>query len=105
MIVRIFRVRILPGMLREWQHKVETISIPWLRQQQGLIAFYPGKPVDAEVREFSMTSIWKDLEALQNAVGQEWQDPVLLEDEAELALLWHIFSRGFAFGIPWGRFA
>jgi hypothetical protein len=22
-----------------------------------------------------------------------------------LALLWHIFNRGFAFGIPWGRFA
>ncbi len=84
MIVRIFRARILPGRLREWQAKVEALSIPWLREQEGLIAFCPGRPLEPQEREFSMTSVWKDAEVLRRAVGPNWQQPVLLEDEAEL---------------------
>jgi quinol monooxygenase YgiN len=84
MIVRIFRVRVLPGKLNEWQQKVEEHSIPWMRQQDGLIAFYPGKPMDAKSCEFSMTSVWKDLDSIRRAVGEEWQQAVLLADEADL---------------------
>ncbi len=84
MIVRVFRVRVLPGKTQEWQDKVETISIPWLRKQEGLITFYPGKPIEPEGREFSMTSIWRDVDSIRKAVGEEWQRAVLLEDEAAL---------------------
>ncbi|WP_082616209.1 antibiotic biosynthesis monooxygenase [Ensifer sp. Root278] len=73
MIVRIFRVRVLPGRLADWKNKVEGISIPWLRQQEGLIAFYPGKPIDPRDREFWMISIWKDVESIKKAAGHEWQ--------------------------------
>jgi hypothetical protein len=34
--------------------------------------------------EFSMISIWKDAESIKKAVGQEWQQPILLEDDADL---------------------
>ena len=84
MIVRIFRVRVLPGRLSDWKNKVEGISIPWLRQQEGLIAFYPGKPIDPQDREFWMISIWKDVESIKKVAGPEWQQPILLEDEADL---------------------
>ena len=84
MIVRIFRVRILEGKLNEWQQKVEKYSIPWMRQQEGLIAFYPGKPIDEQSREFSMTSVWKDLDSVRQSVGEDWQQAVLLADEADL---------------------
>ena len=48
MIIRIFRVRIQQGKLDEWRQRVEEHSIPWIRGQDGLIAFYPGKPMDEE---------------------------------------------------------
>lgn len=45
MIVPIFRVRVLPDKADEWRQKVETVSIPWLRREDGLIAYYPGQPL------------------------------------------------------------
>jgi len=84
MIVRIFRVRVLEGKSDEWQQKVEAHSIPWMREQEGLIAFYPGKPVDDKSREYSMTSIWKDVDSIRRAVGEDWQQAVLLADEAQI---------------------
>ncbi len=71
MIVRIFRVRVMEGKLAEWQQKVEAHSIPWMRKQTGLIAFYPGKPMDGESREYSMTSIWKDVASIRRAAGED----------------------------------
>ncbi|MBV7522428.1 hypothetical protein [Ensifer sp. ENS12] len=53
-------------------------------EQEGLIAFYPGKPIDPRDREFWMISIWKDVESIKKAAGHEWQQPILLEDEADL---------------------
>ncbi len=84
MIIRFFRARIRPGRLDLWQEKVEKFSIPWLISQQGLVAYYPGKPITEEAREFSMTSVWESMNALLNAVGDDWQQVVLLEDEASL---------------------
>jgi len=84
MIVRIFLVRIKQGKMEEWQQKVEEHSIPWMRQQQGLIAYYPGKPIDHQSCEYSMTSIWQDIKSIRAAVGDDWQQAVLLADEADL---------------------
>ncbi len=84
MIVRIFRVRIQHGKLDEWQQKVEEHSIPWMRRQDGLIAFYPGKPMDEESHEYSMISVWEDVESIRRAVGEDWRQAVLLADEANL---------------------
>ena len=84
MIVRVFRVRVLEDKLDEWQEKVEVHSSPWMRQQSGLIASCPGKPFDEESREFSMTSIWEDEDSIRRSVGEDWQQAVLLADEADL---------------------
>ncbi len=84
MIVRFFRVQVRPGQLESWQEKVEKFSIPWLKAQRGLRAYYPGKPLTKDSREFSMTSIWQDMAALREAVGEDWQQVVLLEDEVNL---------------------
>ena len=84
MIVRFFRVQVRPGQLEGWREKVEKFSIPWLKAQRGLCAYYAGKPLTEDSREFSMTSIWQDMAALKEAVGEDWQQVVLLEDEADL---------------------
>lgn len=84
MIVRVFRARIQPGKLAEWQERVEKYSIPWLKSQRGMLGYYPGKPLMPDSREYAMISLWQDLEALQEAVGEEFTQVVLLEDEASL---------------------
>jgi quinol monooxygenase YgiN len=84
MIVRFFRAKIRSGQLDLWQEKVENFSIPWLKSQRGLREYYPGKPLTDDSREFSMTSVWEDLTALQEAVGDDWQKVVLFEDEESL---------------------
>jgi quinol monooxygenase YgiN len=84
MIVRFFSAQVRAGQLDLWQQKVEKFSIPWLKSQRGLCAYYPGKPLTGDSREYSMTSIWEDMESLQAAVGEDWNQVVLLEDEASL---------------------
>jgi quinol monooxygenase YgiN len=84
MIIRYFRAKIHPGKEALWQEKVRDFSIPWLRAQEGLIDYYPGKPLAENGGEFSMVSIWKDIESLKTAVGEDFRKVVLLEDEAEL---------------------
>ena len=84
MIIRVFTVKVRPGCEAEWQDKVKQFSIPWIASQPGVLSYYPGKPLDGESRVFSMTSVWENLEAIQKAVGDDWQQVVLLEDEASL---------------------
>ena len=84
MIIRIFRAKIKPDKLTEWQDKVEKLSIPWLRSQHGLLEYYPGKPLGSAAREFCMIMLWKDLDSLKEAVGEDITQVVLLEDEAIL---------------------
>jgi len=84
MIVRLFKAKILPGQLDIWQEKVEKFSIPWIKQQRGLLRYYPGKPLSENSREYSMISLWESMEALKAAVGEEWEQVILLEDEASL---------------------
>lgn len=83
MIVRIFKAQVVNGELAHWQQQVEDFSIPWLEAQDGMLACYPGKPLDDE-REFVMVSLWRDLDSLKVAVGDNWTEVVLLEDEASL---------------------
>lgn len=59
-------------------------DIPWLKQQVGLLGYYPGKPLSEKSREYSMLSLWENIDALKQAVGEDWERVVLLEDEAGL---------------------
>ena len=64
---------------------VEEHSIPWMQSQSGCIAFFPGRPVDPDGLEFSMTSVWADVDAIKAAVGENWVEPIVLGDEAAIA--------------------
>lgn len=85
MIVRVFRVRVKAGHAGEWQRMVEAHSIPWMKAQEGCVAFYPGRPLDADGLEFSMTSVWESVEAIRASVGENWHEAILFGDEAEIA--------------------
>jgi quinol monooxygenase YgiN len=85
MIVRIFRVWVKEGCADDWQRMVETHSIPWMREQSGCISFYPGKPLEGDGREFSMTSVWESLDAIRASVGQNWREAILFGEETKIA--------------------
>lgn len=85
MIVRVFRVWVKDGHSTEWQRLVEEHSIPWMKEQSGCVAFYPGKPLEEDGREFSMTSVWNDIDAIRTAVGENWSEAILFGDEAKIA--------------------
>ncbi len=85
MIIRIFRVRVLPGRERDWQDRVERLSIPWLNSLPGLISYYPGRPASGgEPQTFTMVMPFETMAAVATAIGEEWKEPVLLGDEASL---------------------
>jgi quinol monooxygenase YgiN len=84
MIIRLFKAKVKPGQTAVWQEKVEKFSIPWIKQQKGVVHYFPGKPLTEESREYCMLSIWDNLESLKKAVGEDWEQVVLLEDEASL---------------------
>jgi quinol monooxygenase YgiN len=85
MIVRIFRVWVKDGCASDWQQMVEEHSIPWMKSQAGCVAFYPGRPLEADGLEFSMTSVWKNLDAIKDAVGENWDKAILFGEEASIA--------------------
>ncbi len=83
MIVRIFRAQVRPGKQAEWQRQVEDHSIPWMIAQEGMLGHFPGKPLD-DGRDFVMVSLWKDIAAIEEAIGENWSQAILFEDEASL---------------------
>lgn len=85
MIVRVFRVWVTEGHSDEWQRMFEDLSVPWMKAQEGCVAFYPGKAIGPDGREFSMISVWKDADAIRAAVGENWQEAILFGDEARIA--------------------
>ena len=84
MIVRVFRARVRPGKHQDFEQKVRELSIPLVRSQRGLVAYFAGKPMSSNPDEFTMVTVWADLEALQAFAGQGWNHSVIPEEELPL---------------------
>jgi heme-degrading monooxygenase HmoA len=84
MILRVYRCTVMPG--KEAQHREFAFkkAHPSLSKDKGLIAFYAGRPVPGEDnRTRCMVQIWESLEALKDARGETWNEPMkALPDEA-----------------------
>jgi hypothetical protein len=85
MIIRIYRGTVLAGKAGVWEERVQSLSIPWLKKQGGLVACYPGRLLaDAGGRTFCMVTIWDSVEAIVAAVGPDWNRPIYVGDEENL---------------------
>lgn len=84
MIIRIFRARARAGKQAEWKAMVRELSIPWLETQRGRLGYFPGEPMDSDQRDFVMVSLWKDVESLRRALGENWTDAFVLDEEVPL---------------------
>jgi hypothetical protein len=84
MILRIFRAVIYRDRVDDFKRMVQEQSIPWLKDSDGMLGYFPGEPYGENDREFTMVTLWRDLDSLKAFCGDDWNNPVVTEDEAPL---------------------
>jgi quinol monooxygenase YgiN len=84
MIVRVFRAVIYDDRIAEFKQLVREQSIPWLEKSDGMLGYFPGEPYGSNKREFTMITLWRDIDALEAFAGKDWDNPVVTDDEAPL---------------------
>ena len=84
MILRVFRARIHKDRVADFKRMVQEQSIPWLEESDGMLGFYPGEPFGTNETEFTMVTLWRDIESLKAFAGKDWDNPVVTEEEAPL---------------------
>lgn len=84
MILRIFRARVFPDRVADFRKMVQEQSIPWLERTEGMLGYFAGEPFDGNEREFTMVTLWRDLDALRAFCGEDWSNPIVTEDEEPL---------------------
>lgn len=85
MILRVFRVKIPADQHHRWRDVVKHESMPALARIDGLLAYYAGEPVDAGEDEFTMVTVWRDLDAVAAFTGGDYRDIVMLGEETDFA--------------------
>jgi hypothetical protein len=84
MILRVFTARIRAGREPEFKKMVEEQSIPWLDGSDEMLGCFPGEPLSESSREFVMVTLWRDVAALKEFAGEQWETPVVTEGEAPI---------------------
>jgi heme-degrading monooxygenase HmoA len=84
MIIRVFSAKVHHGAQEEFEINVRALSIPLVRSQKGLVAYFSGKPMESSPDEFVMVTVWESLEALRAFAGDDWNVSVIPEPERPL---------------------
>ena len=83
-IIRIFRATIRPGKVEAFREFFLTDAISILRGHDGFMSVQVGLPTEETPREFMMTTVWRDLEALKGFAGESWREAYIAPEEAPL---------------------
>jgi quinol monooxygenase YgiN len=84
MILRVFRALIKPGKVDQFRDMLVRLSIPMVTAASGMRGYYVGEPLDPAVPEFTVTTLWVDLDALKAFAGDDWNRSVIPPDEVPL---------------------
>lgn len=84
MILRVFRAVIRDGQVEDFKRLVQEQSIPWLKESDGMLGYFPGQPFGTNKNEFTMVTLWRDLDSIKAFCGDDWDNPVVTEDEEPL---------------------
>ena len=84
MILRVFRAVIREGRADDFKQLVQAQSIPWLVGSDGMLGYFAGEPFGENEREFTMVTLWRDLDSIKSFCGDDWDNPVVTEDEEPL---------------------
>lgn len=84
MIMRVFQASTHPGKEAEFSKFFHETAIPLIKEMPGLISVSAGAPRPESPTEFSMITIWRDLDALMEFTGEDYANPAIHPDEAAL---------------------
>lgn len=84
MIVRVFRMRVKPGLNDAYEQFIQTEVLPRMLAAPGLVSVQVGRPLDDPPVEFLIVSVWDSLASLRAFAGHRWRDPIVFPGEAEL---------------------
>jgi quinol monooxygenase YgiN len=77
MLIRVFRAQPKPGKADEFAELVQTISVPFVESQPGLVARFTGQGIGRSDDEIVMISVWENIDALKNMTGESWEEEVI----------------------------
>lgn len=84
MILRVFRATAKPGKSEEFRGMLERLSVPMVKAAEGMLGYYVGEPVDPAIPEFTVTTMWQDLDSVKAFAGKNWNRSVIPPDEIPL---------------------
>ncbi len=50
---------------------IREISLPLVRRQRGLVSYFFGKPMESNLDEFVVITIWKNISSIKKFVGKD----------------------------------
>ena len=84
MVIRLFRGRVKPERLGSLDDILMEVTLPLLENREGLLCYYIGKPLEPNANGFLVLTVWKNLQALKEFTGEDWQKSVVPERMATL---------------------
>ena len=84
MIIRFFRAIVHDEQAETFRKLFQETILPLIRSQDGLISASIGLPHEDSPNEFSMIMHWRDMQAIKQFAGDNWQQAVILPEEAHI---------------------
>lgn len=81
MIMRIFRVRVVPARRDDFRAFFLTVAKPMMEGTDGVETVHFGLPLPDSPDDFAIVMIWRDLAALEAFVGADWRTPHIAPEE------------------------
>jgi len=85
MIVRVLNVRIAPGRGPEFHAFMRERGLPRMQQHPGLVSVNVGRRTDGPDEFAIIVTVWRDWEALTDALGPDPSRPYMGTQESSLA--------------------
>ena len=83
-VMRLFEAQAKSGRAEELLRKFAKVSVEVVRDEPGNEGYFFGRRVDGEAEIVVFASIWKDLKAVQDRFGADWQSSYLPEGYSDL---------------------
>ncbi len=84
MIIQIFKVSIFEDKIETFHKFFTETAMPLVQRQPGLVSMTAGLPRPETPTEFSMVMVWENVDAIRAFAGEDWQQPHIAPDEADL---------------------